>query len=215
VKLVFVLLKGGTALQFAGDRHATDDALERFAMNNLAGPELAQFEEHLLVCETCQDRLAREDTIRQRVRDGAEALGRRRASLPWRLRKLAWVATPLAVALLVVAASAWHTLRRSNAAPAVILLETTRETDSPALAAALAGQPLTLVLDLTDLQKFSEYSIEIVDARGRSAFQSKGFPRNDKLQVTLTRGLAAGLYFVRLHTPVRELLREYALTVRE
>jgi hypothetical protein len=182
-------------------------------MGCLAGPELAEFEEHLLVCESCQDRLAHEDTFRQGMRAGAAALTRPRAAASWRLPRLAWAAGLVAVALVVFAGSAWQSLRRSTAAPSVILLSTTRGTDTSAPAPALAGKPLTLVLDLTDLQQFSGYTLEIVDAGGRRAFQSNESPQDGKLQVTLARGLPAGAYFVRLYTPVGELLREYAFTV--
>jgi hypothetical protein len=202
-------------LQFADDRHATDETLERYSMNCLAEPELAEFEEHLLVCHACQDRLAREDLIRQRVRDGAMALQQPRAAVRWRSPKLAWAAGLVAVGLAVLAGSAWRSLHRSAAAPAVILLRTTRGTDNPALAPASAGQPLTLVLDLTDLPQLPEYKVEIVDVRGRPAFKSNGSYQNGKLQVALTEGLPAGVYFVRLYAPLRDLLREYELTVRD
>jgi hypothetical protein len=201
-------------LQFADNRHATDEVLERYSMDRLAGPELAEFEEHLLVCETCQDRLAREDSIRQRVRDGAAVLQQPRTAILWRLPKLAWAAGLVAAGLAIFAGSVWQSLHRSTPPPAVILLRTTRGTENPTLAAAPAGKPLTLVLDLTDLQQSSEYALEIVDAAGHPVFQSNGSPQNNRLQATLTRGLAAGAYFVRVYTPARELLREYALTVR-
>ena len=201
-------------MQFADKRHATDEVLERYAMGRLAEPALAEFEEHLLVCESCQDRLAREDTIRQGVRDGAAALKQPRAVVQWRWPKLAWASGLVTVGLLVCAGSTWQFLRRPTAPPAVILLKTTRGAENSSLAAAPAGTPLILVLDLTDLQQFSEYTLEIVDGGGRPAFQSTGSPQNNRLQATLTRGLAAGAYFVRVYTPARELLREYALTVR-
>jgi len=201
-------------MQFADNRHATDEMLERYSMNRLAGPELAGFEEHLLVCESYQDRLAREDRIRQRVRDGAAVLQQPRAVVPWRWPKSAWAAGLVAAGLVIFAGSAWQSLRRSTAPPAVILLQTTRGTENATLAAAPAGKPLTLVLDLTDLQQSSEYALEVVDAGGHPAFQSNGSPRNNRLEATLSRGLAAGAYFVRVYTSARELLREYALTVR-
>ena len=201
-------------MQFADDRHAADEILERYSMNRLAGPELAEFEEHLMACEPCQDRLTREDSIRQLVRDGAAELQRPRAAVRWRLPRLAWTAGLVAAGLLVFLGIQWPSLRRSAAPPAVILLQTTRGTENPTLAAAPAGKPLMLVLDLTDLQQFSEYTLEIVDAGGHPAFQSSGSPQNNRLQATLSRGLAAGAYFVRVYTPARELLREYALSVR-
>jgi hypothetical protein len=201
-------------MQFADNRHASDEVLERYSMDCLTGPELAEFEEHLLLCETCQDRLAREDRIRQHVRAAGAVLARPRAPLPWRLPKLAWALGLVAVGLAVFAGIEWQSLRRSTAPPTVILLRTTRGTENPALAAAPAGKPLILALDLTELQQFSEYTLEIVDAGGHPAFQSKGSAQNGRLQVTLTAGLAAGAYFVRVNAPAGELLREYALIVR-
>ncbi len=200
-------------MQFADNRHATDEVLERYSMDSLAEPGLTGFEEHLLVCESCQDRLACEDSIRQRVRDGAAVLQQPRAAVWWRLPRLAWASGLVAAGLVIFAGSALQSLRRSTAAPAVILLQTTRGTENPTLAAA--GKPLTLVLDLTDLQQFSEYTLEIVDAGGHPAFQSSGAAQSNKLQITLAKSLAAGAYFVRVYAPTRELLREYALTVQK
>jgi hypothetical protein len=201
-------------VEFATNRHATDDALERYSMGRLAGQELAGFEEHLLVCDSCQDRLAREDSVRQLVRDGAELLPRPRPTMQWGFPKLAWGLGLAAVGLLLFAGSQWPSFRRSTVQPAVILLQTTRGTENAALAAAPAGRPISLVLDLTDLPQFSAYTVEIVDNVGHPAFQSSGSPLNNKLQTTVARGLAAGAYFVRLYAPARELLREYALIVR-
>lgn len=200
-------------MQFADNRHATDEVLERYSMDSLAEPGLTGFEEHLLVCESCQDRLACEDSIRQRVCDGAAVLQQPRAAVWWRLPRLAWASGLVAAGLVIFAGSALQSLRRSTAAPAVILLQTTRGTENPTLAAA--GKPLTLVLDLTDLQQFSEYTLEIVDAGGHPAFQSSGAAQSNKLQITLAKSLAAGAYFVRVYAPTRELLREYALTVQK
>ncbi len=43
------------------DRHPTDDALEEWVFNRLPTSVCAPLEEHLLVCSTCQDRLAEID----------------------------------------------------------------------------------------------------------------------------------------------------------
>jgi hypothetical protein len=200
-------------LEFADGCHATDDALEQYAMGRLPEPQLAEFEEHLLVCESCQDRLALEDSIRQGVRDKGAALQQPHDVAWWRLPRLAWAAGLVAVGLAVFAGIEWHSVRHSPATPAVILLQTTRGTEGTTPAAP-AGRPLTVVLDLTGLQQFSEYKLEIVDAAGHSVFQASRAPQVDKLQATLSRGLAAGAYFVRVYNPARELLREYALVVR-
>jgi len=202
-------------LHFADDRHATDEVLERYSMGRLAEPELAEFERHLLVCETCQDRLAHEDSIKQGVRDAGAALQRPRPAVRWRSPGLAWAAGMVAAGLAIFAGMGWQSLRRSTAPPAVVLLQTTRGTEDLSRAAAPAGKPVTLMLDLTDLQQFPEYKLEVVDAAGHPVFQSGGAAQGNKLQATLTKGLAAGAYFVRVYAPTRELLREYALTVQK
>jgi len=200
-------------VQSADDRHPTDEVLERYSMNRLVGPELAEFEEHLLVCESCQDRLAQEDSIRQQVRDAGAVLLRHPAVAWWRLPKVAWAAVSVAVGLLVFAGIEWQAFRSSTPPPVVVVLQATRGTEGPSPAAARAGQPLTLILDLTDLSQYSLYKLEIVQAAGHPVFEADTTPRNNRLQATLTRGLAAGDYFVRVYTPARELLREYSLTV--
>jgi len=201
-------------VEFADGRHASDDALERYAAGLSHEPELAELEEHLLVCESCQDRLALEDSIRQCVRDGGAVLQQSRDAVRRRSPKIAWAFCLVAAGLAVFAAFEWQSVHRATGTPAVILLQTTRGTEDPALAAAPAGRPITLVLDLTGLQQFSEYKLEIVRAAGRPVYQASRAPQGNKLQATLSGGLVAGSYFVRVYTPARELLREYALVVR-
>ena len=200
-------------VDFAEEDHASDDLLERYAMGRSPAPEMAAFEEHLLACESCQDRLALQDNFRQGVRARGAVLQQPCTAVWWRFPKLAWAAGLVAAGLAVFAGFEWQSVRRAPGTPAVILLQTTRGTEDPTPAAP-AGRPLTVVLDLTGLQQFSEYKLEIVRAAGRPVFQANRAPQGNKLQATLSRGLAAGAYFVRVYTPTRELLREYALVVR-
>lgn len=201
-------------MQFADNRHAADEILEQYSLGRLGGAELVEFEEHLIVCGACQDRLALEDNISQGFRDGAADFQQRR-KLVWQpFPKFAWAAGLAALGLFVFAGTAWQSLRRAVLTPASILLETTRGTGNSPLAVAPAGRPLTLDLDLTAVQQSSVYKMEIVDVAGRSVLQSNGVPQNHNLQIHLMRGLAPGTYFVRVYTPGRELLREYALSVR-
>src|SRR5262245_61394504 len=39
------------------EEHSSEESLEMYALGRLRGPELEQLEEHLLICESCQDRL--------------------------------------------------------------------------------------------------------------------------------------------------------------
>jgi len=200
-------------LDFAEGDHASDDTLERYAMGRLPEPEMIEFEEHLLVCDRCQDRLALEDSIRQRVRDGAVALEPARDVVWWRSPKLGWASALAAAGLLFVAGYQWRSVPRPTAAPAVVLLQATRGAEEMTPAAP-AGRPLTVVLDVTGLPQFREYKLEVVLAAGRPVFQTSAAPQGTRLQATLSGGLAADAYFVRVSTPTGELLREFALLVR-
>lgn len=201
-------------MQYADSRHAPDEVLELYSMNRLAGLALIEFEEHLLVCNSCQDRLAREDSIRQRIRDGAAAIGQPPMAVPRQLPRLGWALGLVAVGLLVFAGFGWQSLRRSVAAPVVIVLETTRGDEASTLAAAPAGRPLALMLELTGIEPHAGYRVEVVDTGGQSVFQTRRAPLDNRLRATLAQGLRAGSYFVRVYADTGELLREYALLVR-
>lgn len=49
--------------------HPEEERLEQYALGKLAGDELGQVEEHLLVCETCRDRLAELDADIRAIRE--------------------------------------------------------------------------------------------------------------------------------------------------
>ena len=46
------------------DSHITAEALELYALGRLSEPEGAAVEEHLLICEHCQEALALDDGLR-------------------------------------------------------------------------------------------------------------------------------------------------------
>jgi hypothetical protein len=212
--LILVLRKDGAELEFTDCGHATDEVLELYSMGRLAEPDLGRFEEHLLVCGACQDRLAQEDDIRQGIRDGAAVLQEPRTAVFRRLPRLAWISIIAAGCMIVFAGIGWESLGRRAAPASVILLQATRGAERTSLAAP-AGKPLVVVLDLTGLPQSPQYKLEIVNAAGRPVFQSSNAPQNDKLQAAVARGLAAGVYFVRVYTPAQELLREFALTLSD
>lgn len=203
-------------MSFADHYHATGDELEQYSMGRLAEPAAAGLEEHLLVCSHCQDRLMREDDFRKGMRDaGANWARQNEAPAGWKWPKLAWTFALAAAGMVALVGMQWPSLRHSGRAqtPAMVLLQATRGTESRPIAAP-AGRPILLALDLTDLQQFSVYKVEIVDAGGRPAFQSDAVAHNNQLEAAVARGLPIGTYFVRIYSPTTELLREYALTVQ-
>lgn len=52
-----------------GDSHITAEALELYALGRLSGPEGASVEEHLVICEHCQQALALEDATIESIRE--------------------------------------------------------------------------------------------------------------------------------------------------
>jgi hypothetical protein len=95
----------------------------------------------------------------------------------------------------------------------MVLLESTRGTESSPDSSTPGGKPFLLVLDLTDLQPLAQYRVQIVDDAGHPVFQSSAAPDHNRLRTTVARGLRGGIYYVRLYAPGQELLREYGLKV--
>ena len=54
--------------------HADEDQLERYSMQTMKARESAEFEEHLLVCERCQDRFMEIDAYVESMRRVAACL---------------------------------------------------------------------------------------------------------------------------------------------
>jgi len=205
-------------MQTGENRHASEELLEQYSMGRLAGSDLEWVESHLLVCAYCQDALASSDTYVMSIRSAARELRRQTAEVPqpwygklFDLPKPAWALGMAALALLIVAGAVGPWLHRAGAPPAIVVLQSTR--GSALNSGAPAGKPLVLMLDLTDLQPLPQYKLEIVDTLGHPVFQSAAAPARNSLRAALAKGLPAGMYYVRLYAPGRELLREYGLKV--
>lgn len=55
-------------------RHPDDEELEQYALGTLAADAIPGFEQHLLICHACQDRMAEMDAYVQGMRAAARAL---------------------------------------------------------------------------------------------------------------------------------------------
>ena len=185
-----------------------DDRIEQYSMGALRESELAEFEEHLLVCEVCQERLANVDAFRSGMRRAGLRL-RRQSSLwqhstPLFRRLFPVLACAAAVLLLALAGLRW--LRPSAPAPLfAVTLEAMRGSEPGAQAPA--GRPLSFRADLSGLPVPGPYRLELVDSEGRSRWTGPD------AGVTLPP-LKAGSYFMRVYSSGGQLLREYGLNVR-
>jgi len=176
-------------------------------MGTLPEGETAEFEEHLLICERCQARLARQDDFAHAMRMASlrsycrKPQGERGMRLFPRLAP--WMA---AAAVLLVLALGWSWIRQTASAPAVaVRLEAVR--GSMPGSTVPAGKRLTLQADLSGLPDAPLYTMTLVDRDGRQVWKGT----SDHPSVP---GLRAGQYFVRVYSTGRELLREYGLEAR-
>ena len=201
--------------------HAGDEKLELYSMGRLEGAQLEAIEEHLLVCASCQDRLADTDIYVRAARAATAKLAadprQESPGFLGRLRALALSYEPIlitaaiAVVLIGVFWIARPSPERLNPPVAAVVLETARG-ESTAATVSRDSRPF-LRIDVSELPPSSSYHVELVNARGEAIWHSDATPSGGKLGVTMEKTLAGGTYWVRLYSPApeRALLREYGL----
>jgi hypothetical protein len=188
-----------------------DETIESYSMGKLLESQAAEFEEHWLVCEVCQERLARMDTAISGIR---QAAARHRLESFTRKPGIRWF-PPLLPALaglavlLVLGVIGWRWIQPGAATPAfAIKLEAMRGTASSGGPGgkAPAGRRLAVEADLSDLSAAASYRLELVDRDGHTVW--KGAAPKATLPA-----LRQGTYFMRVYSDRGELLREYGLEV--
>ncbi|MDX2153054.1 MAG: hypothetical protein SFV54_20085 [Bryobacteraceae bacterium] len=191
-----------------------DEALERYALGRVSGEMLDQFDDHLLVCFSCQDKVADLDDqighIRQNLQETRQDDAPRwwQSILPAFSLRPAWAA---ALALLVVGIFIAPRLPLFSPTPVAVTLSVIR---GPELGAdAPSDSPLRLRVDLRELPEHDRYRLDIVGATGE-LIRSAEVGRNGGFLTAEWHGGAPGRYWVRLHAPDGQLLREFGLTLR-
>jgi len=210
--------RDGAVMQLDINGHASDECLEQYALGSLEEPLLGEIEEHLLLCSQCQEHLKEIDAFRVAMRSAAARLEREEESRKrfWTqisaaltFRRLGWVMALGAVVLIGLSLRVWMSPPESSR-PLALFLETSRGSE---VRHAPARRPLDLSLDLTALASYPSYQVETVDSMGRVQAQFDARASEGKVRASLTQGLRPGIYFIRLYSPSRELLREYGLVV--
>ena len=175
-------------------------ALGREMSDEESGP----FDEHLLTCEDCRNRVLEADVhVSAMYHAGTEIRGASQKRPMWSWSFAA--ASAVAVASAVLAGSV---LMR---APRNMELQETHlyAMRGAAVSAKVAAQrPLLLIPDLTGLPVFPSYRLQVVDTVGKPVFTRQVMAADPTTTVT---GVTTGMYFVRLSSPAGELLREYGL----
>lgn len=189
-------------------RHIEDDQLDQYALGVLAGTDVADLEEHLLLCAECQSRLAAVDDFVKLFRSAAaqsDVRPRRKDSILRRPVVLwpAVAAMAAGLSLLVV------NQRDFSGSTPTVYLQALRGPESAAQVAA--GKPVEVVFDFEASGNADGYQAQVVDSLGHEIVQLAPYTRDGKLAVRV-KGLRSGSYWVRLYRKgAGELLSEYAL----
>ncbi|MGA2723270.1 MAG: hypothetical protein ABSG79_12765 [Bryobacteraceae bacterium] len=189
-----------------------EEEIERYATGAMPEGAIAPFEEHLLICESCQRRLAQTDIYVSAMRQASARLrtGPLKRGLPW-LRFPRLVPALAGMAVVIVAAGLWLSrLDMGEAHPFAVDLAATR--GAAIEAKAPAGRWLLLRLDLANLPASSGYRVEMVGRSGNRVWQAMVPARGSRADFKVPR-TQPGVYFVRVYRPAGELLREYGFEV--
>ncbi|MCS7315333.1 MAG: hypothetical protein RMI94_08940 [Bryobacterales bacterium] len=207
------------------ESHPSEEALEEYALGLLPEEQVAELEEHLLLCAVCQDRLRQADDFIAAMREAAR---RWQQSPPprWRLAwgtlqrwfevpAMPWAAAAAAVLVLVLLLPRLLEPRGRSTEPLTVLLRATRALEPGAFAQAPAHRPLQLAWDPAGLGPEECCRVEVVDARGRTLVEIRVRQQQEGARA-IVGGLQPGTYWVRLYglQPGDALLREFGLKVR-
>ena len=200
--------------------HPTEEILEEYVFDRLPERLVAQVEEHLLVCPSCQNAVAETDrfvsTLRVAAKSPAPVIGPVRSA--WRTRLKAFphltqVQSPvpvLAAAVLALVVVWQHP--QGSSTPVAVSLSSVRGGDL--LSPAPAGKLLQLRIEAPDLAPGRAYRADIVDAAGVPVCKGALTETDGKLVATISRPLGAGRYWVRLYDAGGVLLREFGMSVK-
>jgi len=198
------------AFMWEREEHLGGELLESYSIGRLSEQESARLEEHVLVCEMCQDRLAEADSWVRAVRRAASGLPApaRRIWSPWSFPRLAPVLAALTLILTVGVALRFN--HGGVVAPVAVILEATRGAGLQ----VPAQQPLLLRPGLEGLSPQTRYHLQVVDRLGKDVWRADIPGGPAAASGVKMPGLSPGAYFVRLYDPSRVLLREYAVEAR-
>jgi anti-sigma factor RsiW len=195
------------------DCHIDEENIERYSMGAMPEDAIAHFEEHLLICEACQHRLAQTDVYVSAMRQASARLRAEpvKRGFPW-LGLPRLVPALAGLAVVTVAAGLWFGRPGlGEAHPFPVDLAATR--GAAIDATAPAGKGLLLRLDLANLPASPRYRVEMVDRSGHRVWQASVPARGSKAEFKVPER-QPGVYFVRVYRPPGELLREYGLEVQ-
>lgn len=209
-------------MAFETNRHLDDEDIERYSRGDVAEVEASRFEEHLLICEACQNRVTETDTYLLSMQSASARLRQEdqaKQGPKWFVFKLLIPAVAALAVILLVAVLGFQGSGgprewlhdRGSAKPAFALSLVATRGNGPA-AQAPSGIPLRVELDLAGVSQEPALRLEVVNQLGRTFWQGSVVPDSSKAVASLP-ALSGGHYFLRAYAPSGRLLREYGLEV--
>lgn len=199
--------------------HVSEELLERYLARQGSESEVEVVETHLLVCDSCRDRLDELEDYRTVMRQGFALLASQPEQVQARARLSglpAWRLPRWSPRFSMIAAAAALALAAFLLVPANVSLTSERGSDTAATAPP--GRILQLHLDSSGLPD-GEVSVEIVDSNGNAIGERQLLVRSNQVTVGV-RPLWSGLYYARIysskdgHLDSDRLLREFGFQVR-
>ncbi len=195
--------------------HPTEEALERFLLNQSHEEELEVLETHILACDSCITRLETLETqvtaIKTALKDLPEDSPDRQVSnegRSWRswftIPRLAWAG-----------AAAGLTVCLALSTPVQINLSPERSAKTFVVP---EWRPLHVHLNTADLTD-GPVSAQLVTGQGAEIWRASSAVKAEQAELNLPRLTKPGNYFLRLYSPSKgsqdgTLLREFAFQVK-
>lgn len=192
--------------------HLSEEQLEQYFRGKLDSSIIAPFEEHLLVCSICRERLEETENYvvgtKEALREAPSlAPERARGWFEWLRRPAFSMAVGFAALVLVVT---FFSRTGDKFAPTASLVLTAVRGEMPQTDPARQFD-----LRLADSPKDGgPFQVEVVTANGVSVWSGLVAPGPNGVVINEPRPLDAGDYFVRLSGSDGKPLREYGFRVR-
>jgi len=194
-----------------GAFHESDDRLELYALGRLSDSDLIGIEEHLMVCDSCRDRLDETADLAFAIREGL-----RNNPVPDRTGRARWfqwlnprpqfaLAGVLALAILAVVFT-WN--GNEHLAPvATLQLTAMRGAGVPAVRRARE-------LDITFGDADAASGIEVVNGSGATVWSGAPAISGGSVVAKVVKAFSQGEYFVRIYDSPGHMLHEYGFSVK-
>lgn len=195
--------------------HATAEQLEEYSFGRLGENQLERIEEHLLVCQRCQEELEALDSFRSNLRAAMESPAREipvqasRRQPRWGSGAFStpWAAAAMLGVLTLGVGVAWQQVSGPDRT-VVLELDAQRGVETSAL-----DRDATVEMRLANsgIADGEAATIEVIDATGAILSSQEASWQADKLVVTAERGLSERARYLRVRDSQGRLVREYML----